>query len=40
MTGSVATGFGIGFGLGWPVIGTGLGILLGAGFVVYIISRS
>jgi len=33
MTGSVATGFGIGFGAGRPVIGAFLGVLVGAGLV-------
>lgn len=31
MTVSVATGFGVGFSAGWPVIGTGVGIVVGAG---------
>jgi len=40
MTGCVATGFGVGFALDWPVIGTAVGILVGSGLVALIISRS
>jgi hypothetical protein len=40
MTVSVATGFGIGFGIGQPMISTFLGILVGAGSVVFTISRT
>jgi 4-amino-4-deoxy-L-arabinose transferase-like glycosyltransferase len=40
MTASVATGFGVGFAVGWPVIGTGVGILAGSGLAVLVISRS
>jgi hypothetical protein len=40
MTASVATGFGIGFGIGQPMISTFLGILVGAGSVVFAISRT
>jgi 4-amino-4-deoxy-L-arabinose transferase-like glycosyltransferase len=40
MTGCVAAGFGGGFGIGVPVIGTALGILLGAGLVVFTISHA
>jgi hypothetical protein len=39
MTGSVATGFGIGFAVGWPVIGTGVGFLVGSGLAALVISR-
>jgi hypothetical protein len=38
MTASVATGFGVGFGIGQPIISTFLGILVGAGCVVFTIS--
>jgi hypothetical protein len=40
MTVSVATGFGLGFGIGQPMIGTFLGIVVGAGSVVFTISRT
>lgn len=40
MTGCVPTGFGAGFGLGWPVLGATIGILVGAGLVVLVISRA
>jgi len=40
MTASVATGFGIGFGIGQPMISTFLGIVVGAGSVVFTISRT
>ena len=40
MTASVATGFGVGFGIGQPMISTFLGILVGAGSVVFTISRT
>lgn len=40
MTVSVATGFGIGFGLGQPATGSFLGILVGAALVVLVISRT
>lgn len=40
MTVSVATGFGVGFGIGQPMISTFLGILVGAGSVVFTISRT
>ena len=40
MTGSVATGFGVGFALGWPVIGTGVGIIAGSGLAALVVSRS
>ena len=40
MTASVATGFGIGFGIGQPMISTFLGILVGASSVVFAISRT
>jgi len=36
MTGCVSTGFGVGFAIGWPVIGTGMGILVGAGIALAI----
>lgn len=38
MTASVASGFGFGFGIGQPVIGSLLGILVGAGLVVFTVS--
>jgi hypothetical protein len=40
MTVSVATGFGVGFGIGRPVTVTFLGIVVGAGLVAFIISRA
>lgn len=40
MTASVATGFGVGFGIGQPMISTFLGIVVGAGSVVFTISRT
>jgi hypothetical protein len=40
MTGCVAAGFGVGFGIGVPVIGTALGILVGTGLVVVTISHA
>jgi len=40
MTISVASGFGVGFGIGQPMIGTFLGIVVGAGSVVFTISRT
>jgi 4-amino-4-deoxy-L-arabinose transferase-like glycosyltransferase len=40
MTVGVATGFGVGFGAGRPVVGSLLGILVGAGLVVRVISRA
>ena len=40
MTVSVASGFGVGFAAGWPVIGTGVGIIVGAGLAALVISRS
>jgi 4-amino-4-deoxy-L-arabinose transferase-like glycosyltransferase len=39
MTASVATGFGVGYGIAQPIIGTFFGILVGAGCVVIIVSR-
>src|SRR5215208_2577321 len=40
MTASVATGFGVGFGIGQPMISTFLGIVVGGGSVVFTISRT
>jgi hypothetical protein len=40
MTGCVGAGFGVGFGIGLPAIGAVLGILLGAGVVVFTISHA
>ena len=40
MTVGVATGFGVGFGIGLPAIGSLLGIVVGAGLVVLVISRT
>jgi 4-amino-4-deoxy-L-arabinose transferase-like glycosyltransferase len=40
MTASVATGFGVGFGIGQPIVSTFLGILVGAGCVIFTISRT
>ena len=40
ITCSVATGFGVGFGVGRPAIGTFLGILVGAGLVAFTVSRA
>jgi 4-amino-4-deoxy-L-arabinose transferase-like glycosyltransferase len=37
---SVATGFGVGFGIGQPMISTFLGIVVGAGCVVFTILRT
>jgi hypothetical protein len=36
----VATGFGVGFGIGQPMISTFLGIVVGACSVVFTISRT
>jgi hypothetical protein len=40
MTGSVATGFGVGFALDLPLIGTLAGTLVGAGLATFVIARS
>lgn len=40
MTGCIAAGFGVSLGIGVPVIGTALGILVGAGLAVFTISRA
>ena len=40
MTASVATGFGVGFGIGQPMISTFFGIVVGGGSVVFTISRT
>ena len=40
MTASVTTGFGVGFGIGQPMISTFLGIVVGAGSEVFTISRT
>lgn len=40
ITAIVATGFGLGFGIGQPVFLTILGILIGIGILVYVIYRS
>ena len=40
MTGCVAAGFAVGFGIGVPVIGTALGLLVGAGLVMFTISHA
>jgi 4-amino-4-deoxy-L-arabinose transferase-like glycosyltransferase len=40
MTVCVAAGFGVGFGIGVPAIGTALGILVGAGLVVFTVSHA
>jgi hypothetical protein len=40
MTGCVAAGFGVGFGIGVPAIGAVLGILVGAGLAVFTISHA
>jgi 4-amino-4-deoxy-L-arabinose transferase-like glycosyltransferase len=39
LTGCVATGFGLGFAVGQPAIGTALGILIGTGLVAYVVTR-
>jgi hypothetical protein len=40
LTCCVAAGFGVGFGIGLPAIGTVFGILVGAGVVVFTISHT
>jgi 4-amino-4-deoxy-L-arabinose transferase-like glycosyltransferase len=40
MTGSVAAGFSVGFAFDQPVIGTLVGILVGAGLAAFVIARS
>jgi len=40
MTASVATGFGVGFAVSQVIIGTLLGVIVGTGLVVFVISRA
>jgi tryptophan synthase alpha subunit len=40
MTGVVATGFGIGFAVNQPFLGSALGIVVGSALVALIISRA
>jgi hypothetical protein len=40
MTGSVATGFGGGFAIDLPIIGTLVGTLVGAGLAAFVVARS